>query len=220
VLAVPALALDALEREIARIGHVAVRAARAALAGADAAAVARELRVVERLDAAVERFVERVSRAAMPQRSAQRLARTLRVLRYHQTVAEEALVAARLRAGAGDSAPVAAAEAGFVQAAASALALCDPAPEAGPGLVDDASLAQALASALQAYEALKSALLEAGATGALHITAMEVALRRHSALRRALEQAVKAARLARALQGGELSPDDGSTGDPRLPAAR
>ncbi len=197
VLAVPALAVDALEREIARSGHVAVRAARAALTGADAATVAREQRVVEALDGAIERFVERVNRASMPHEAAQRLARALRVLRYHQTVGEAALEAARLRQGLDERAPVAALERDFVQGAATLLALCDPAPDAGPMQVDLAVVDAALASALVAYQALKAGLLEAGATGALAMAPMETALRRHSALHRCLDQSAKAVRLAR-----------------------
>jgi phosphate:Na+ symporter len=48
------------------------------------------------------------------------------------------------------------------------------------------------------YQALKAALLEAGAAGAMTIDAMEAALARASALRRALDQAAKAARLSAA----------------------
>jgi phosphate:Na+ symporter len=197
VLAVPALAIDALDREIARSGHVAVRAARAALTGADAAMVAREQRIVEALDGAIERFVERVNRTTMPRDAAQRLARALRVRRYHQTVAEAALEAARLRQGPQERAPVAALERDFMQAAATLLALCDPAPDAGPAPTDAIQVDAALGPAQATYQALKAGLLEAGATGALAMTPMEAALRRHSALRRALDQAAKAAQLAR-----------------------
>lgn len=197
VLAVPALAIDALDREIARSGHVAVRAARAALTGADAAMVAREQRIVEALDGEIERFVERVNRTTMPRDAAQRLARALRVRRYHQTVAEAALEAARLRQGPQERAPVAALERDFMQAAATLLALCDPAPDAGPAPTDAIQVDAALGPAQATYQALKAGLLEAGATGALAMTPMEAALRRHSALRRALDQAAKAAQLAR-----------------------
>lgn len=192
VLAVPSLAVDALEREVARIGHIAVRAARAALAGADAAAIAREQAVAVRLGAAVDTFVERVNRTEMPQGTAQRMARALRVLRYHETVVELAETAAQLRPAAGEREVYADAEAAFVQPTASLLALCDPieghAPEAG-------AMAAALPPVEAAYQALKAALLEAGALGRLRMAPMEAALRRFSALRRAAEQAAKAARL-------------------------
>lgn len=67
-------ALEALEREIERIGHLTVNLARAALAGADGATLARQRLVLARLDAAVETFVERMNRAAMPQGTSERLA--------------------------------------------------------------------------------------------------------------------------------------------------
>jgi phosphate:Na+ symporter len=198
VLAVPALALAALESEVARIGHVAVRAARAALAGADSAAVARERRIVDQLDQAAERFVDRLNRAAMSAGGAQRVARVLRVMRYHETVAELAEQAAALRQQAEQRKPCAEPEAAFVKLAAALLALCDPLPDSGPpGPADTVSAVGASLPPLEAaYQALKAALLDAGATGALSMEAMESALRRFSALHRAAGQAAKAARLA------------------------
>jgi len=193
VLAVPELALGALEREVARIGHVAVRAARAALAGADAAAVAREQAIVDQLDTAAAQFVERLNRAAMSPEGARRTAQILRVQRYHVTVAELAHQAALLRQPTADRAVCAEAEAGFVQATAALLALCDPAPDAGP-VVPPEAVAAALPAMEARYQALKAALLDAGAAGALRMAAMEAALRRFSALRRAAEQAAKAAK--------------------------
>ena len=59
---------------------------------------------------------------------------------------------------------------------------------------DLGQLTSSLAAFEADYEALKSALLAAGATGAARIFDMEEALRRHSALRRAVQQAVKAHR--------------------------
>lgn len=195
VLAVPELALDALAREVARIGHVAVRGARAALAGADAAAVAREKAIVDELDSAAERFVEQLNRAAMSPEGARRTAQILRVQRYHVTVGELAHQAALLRQPPAERAPCAEAEAAFVHAAARLLALCDPEPDAGPVAPPDA-VAAALPPLEACYQDLKTALLDAGAAGTLRMAAMEAALRRFSALRRAAEQAAKAARLA------------------------
>ena len=148
VLAVPALAVSALEQEVARIGHVAVRAARAALAGADAPAIARDQLVVARLAAAAEAFVERVNRNAMSPVTSARLARALRVQRYLETVAEQAQAAALLPRG---ESVVPAAEAAFAQRADALLAACD-APAPGP------DLASAVAAMGTAYQALKAAL--------------------------------------------------------------
>jgi phosphate:Na+ symporter len=213
VLAVPTLALDALQREVARLGHVANRAARAALAGADAALVAREQAVVSRLDEAAQRFVERLNRAAMPPRSARRVAATLRLQRYHETVAELAHQAALLRQAPAERAACAAEEAAFVQQAAALLTLCDPQPEAGTPAPPDA--VERLVPAFEAtYQALKAALLQAGADGRLRMTVMESALRRFSALRRAVEQATKADRQARHLRDGGSAEPAGATDEP------
>lgn len=191
VLPVPELALQALAQETARVGALARRTLSAALAGAPASAVARERDVVVRLDTAVERFVERLSRAAMAPSSAQALARGLRVLRYHETAAELAQQAAQAAPAEGMSVPAAAA---FTAQAHALLAACSAPPgEASPGAVQSA-----LDELETRYQALKAALLDAGATGAATIDAMEAALGRASALRRALEQSAKAARLSAA----------------------
>ena len=189
VLAVPALALDALEREIGRIGHMATRMARGALAGVEAGRVAAEHRVATQLDAAVERFVERMHRREMTQATSERLAWALRVLRYHETASEQALAASALspwRAAAGTG--LAQAQSDFVRHADELVALCDPQQgEPSPGMV-----AAGLDSMEKSYQRLKAALLAAGADGQLPLAAMEESLRHYSALRRAAQQLAKA----------------------------
>ncbi|MCP5272875.1 MAG: Na/Pi cotransporter family protein [Burkholderiaceae bacterium] len=195
VLPVPELALQALAQEIARVGGLARRTAASALAGAPGSAVARERDTVQQLDAVVERFIERLSRAALPPAAARDLARWLRVLRYHETAAEQAVLAAQAGAGADAALPEAprAAAAAFVGQAHALLAACG----ASDGAVAD-RIATAVERAEVSYQAFKAALLDAGATGAMPIDAMEAALARASALRRALDQAAKAARLSAA----------------------
>ncbi len=188
VLAVPTLALDALEREIGRLGGFARTTLAAALDGAPAADVARHRAVVVQLDAVVERFAERLTRSAMQPGSAQRIARALRVERYHETCAEAAEQAGRLRARP-DAAP--AADAAFGEQARALLAACAAEPGADPAHLDTA-----LTELETRYQSLKAALLDAGASGQVSMGEMEAALRRASALRRALEQAAKGARLA------------------------
>ena len=190
VLAVPTLALDALEREMARVGQVAARMARRAVAGESAAAVEGDRVVLDSLDAAAESFVERMSRREMPQRSARRLGRALRVLRYHEATGEPALQAAELRRPTRtDDDPIAQVQADFDHALDDLLALCDPA-RVPPGHAGDVEFADRAMEAT--YEHLKSALLEQGAIGRLSMAAMETDLRRCSALRRAGQQARKA----------------------------
>jgi phosphate:Na+ symporter len=207
VLAVPTLALDALEREVARIGHRSVALARSALRGSDAATLAAGQAIVARLDAAVEGFVERMNRRAMPLRTSQRLARSLRVQRYHATTAEHALSAGAPPSGLpamGNS--VAAPLAAFRARGDALLEQCDPARPPAETAVRDAALAATEA----AYEHLKEALLVAGAAGHTRLPEMERALRHFSLLRRAAQQAHKAAARAEAA----LAADQPVTGAP------
>lgn len=186
VLAVPSLALDALDLEVARMGHVAVRMARLALHGAAVQALVRDQYVVAQLDAAAESFVERMNRTAMPQSTSERLARVLRVQRYYQTTAQRAVDAAPLT-GLPDG-PVGALHKVLVQQTDALLALCDPMA----GVASPALVAAHAASMEFSYQDLKAELLAAGAQGQLRLTAMEDTLRRLSALRHAAQQAVKA----------------------------
>jgi phosphate:Na+ symporter len=189
VLPVPALALDALEREIGRVGHVASRMARSVLAGADLARVAEDQRIATRLDAAIEHFVERMHRAQMGKATSERLAWALRVLRYQQTASEQAFAAGQLlpwMAAAGTD--LAQAQTHFAQHADALFGLCDP-QQGGPS---SGMTAAALDAVEQSYQALKAALLVAGADGQLPMAAMEQTLSRYSALRRAAQQQAKA----------------------------
>ena len=197
VLAVPSLALDALEREVARMGHGAVRLARAALQGAPAAALVHDQAVVAQLDEAVEAFVERMNRGAMAQRTSEHLARTLRVQRYHQTTARRALDATPvLLPPESECGPLLGA---WVQHTDALLALCDPLSSV-PEL---ASLETRADAAEGAYQHLKAALLAEGAYGRLRLSSMEDTLGRLSALRHAAQQATKARRYAAGGAGPE-----------------
>lgn len=193
VLAVPALAVDALAREVARFGAIARRMLDAALDGADAARLAADQATVGRLDSAAETFVERMNRDAMSHATSETLARLLRTLRYHESTAEHAMLAAGLPLLQPGEGALVDAHARFVESARRVLAQLDATPH------DPTALGAAGISMAQAYETLKRTLLAEGAEGAVKISVMERALRRHSALRRALEQAVKASTRAVAL---------------------
>lgn len=198
VQAVPTLALDALALEIGRLGEVAQRIVRGALAGLPAAELVADRRVMQRLDAAVETFVAGMQRQALSHAASERLALLLRVERYHESAAEAALAAAEppiapSLIGTGPDAvdpAVAAAQATFLGCSLSLLA------PAAPGATEPAAAdrAQTLAAA---YEGLKSTLLSSGADARLPLPDMEAALRRYSALRRAVQQTLKADRAAR-----------------------
>jgi len=191
VLAVPSLAVDALAHEVARLGQVATRMARAALAAADGEALQRDRLIVERLDAAIQSFVEEMNRGAMPGPTSARLADLLRVLRYHESTAEQALAAASLRP-ARLPGPLQAADEAFCRLADGLLARCQAAAPQGLAGGRAAQLSRDAEAVEAAYQTLKAELLAAGASGALRLAEMEEGLRRISALRRAVQQAVKA----------------------------
>ncbi|MDP3613343.1 MAG: hypothetical protein Q8R98_15915 [Rubrivivax sp.] len=190
VLAVPTLALDALTREVARAGQVALRMIRSALAGADTAALKPDHTVLLSLDAAIERFVERLRSASMSQVASARLAELLRIQRYHEAGAEQAMAAAALPPLTWADARLAAAAVAFVDATRSLLLQqCDPTE-----LPNVAALDTHLGTMEARYEDLKADLLAAGADARLALTDMEQALRRCSALRRAAQQLHKSRR--------------------------
>lgn len=190
VLAVPTLALDALAREVARTGQVAVRMTRHALTDAAADTLTPDQAIFEGLDTAIEHFVERLRSASMSQEASARLAELLRMQRYHATAAEQAATAAMLRPppGPGDARLDTSAQA-FVRAAEGLLQHCAPSTA-----VEITALDVALDAVETRYDEFKAELLVAGADGRLTLTDMERALRRSSALRRAVQQLHKAQR--------------------------
>nr|WP_281381497.1 Na/Pi symporter [Quisquiliibacterium transsilvanicum] len=217
VLAVPSLAVDAFEREVDRIGHVATRMARTALSGAQPRALRADQTIVEGLVRAAEGFVERFSRDAMARGDSERLARILRVQRYHEAVAEQSPSIAPLSLPPVHDQRVVGLHKDLLGAAERLFALCDPlAPRASEDAIDAA--AQSLETA---YQVLKAALLDSGATGSARLTEMDDALRRYSALRRAAQQAAKAARHRAALArlSGPSWPAAGPSGAPDDPGS-
>ncbi len=189
VLAVPTLALDALTREVARAGLVALRMTRSALAGADEAALKGHHTILVSLDAAIERFVERSRSASMSQVESARLAELLRIQRYHEASAERAVAAAALPPLIAADARLAAAAVAFVEATSPLLLQCDPTEPPNVARLDTD-----LGTMEARYEDLKADLLAAGADARLALTDMEQALRRCSALRRAAQQLHKSRR--------------------------
>jgi phosphate:Na+ symporter len=200
VLAVPALALDALRREVRRSGAIALRLAGGALAGHPPQALARDRSLLAALDAAIDRFVERMHRGTMSAATGSRLPRILRVARYHANCAELSYEAAVASAEASETAALpqalTSADAGLRRHGATLLAAIAPAEDAAgrePGVTPGVD--QLLGAVDNAYQPLKAALLAAGAEGHLPLAAMDARLRAASALHRALQQAVKAVRL-------------------------
>ena len=192
VQAVPALAVDAVEREVRRQGGIAVRSLRALTTDAVGAAVQRDAQISDRLGSAIAAFITEANRAGMSERSAQRLTDLLRVSRYYEAAAELAAEAASAHAEATHTAAdeTARADARWRVRAADLLGAVSP-DATGDHAVGRDQAWQALESA---YQEMKSALLAAGVRGALPVETMDARLRSASALRRALDQTLKASR--------------------------
>lgn len=187
VLAVPALAIDALTAEVARAADVVQRMIRRALSGARAEDLQSDQRVHASLNAAIESFVERLHRASLSPVVSARLVVLLRTQRYHVACAEQALLASSLPPLVADGASLNGAHERFAEAAEALLRHCGPPVGASS---DDPEVA--LGAMEARYEDLKQTLLAAGASARLSLSDMERALRRYSALRRALQQWHKA----------------------------
>lgn len=185
-LAVPSLALEALRRELDRLGELARAVVALAIDGADRHRLEREITIVERLVDAVAAFVVNLHRRTMAEDVAQRLAALLRVARYHEAAAEAAAAGAAALADV-DSPPSLAEWSHFLAAARAVLA------DDGEGGNPEA----ALTVMERDYQALKARLLALGASGELPVAKMDALLRAASAWRRALEQTVKARRWQR-----------------------
>ena len=190
LLAVPSLALDALDREVRGVGAITVRLVRAALEPSPDRhrTLAADHGAVSRLNLAVAEFITRLNRTRMSPASAARLPQILRVARYYEAAAElavEAVAAAGEGAAAGGTSG-----ATFVASAEAALAAADPGrPHEG-----GEALAEAVRVLEAAYQVHKARLLEDGALGRVPVAAMDAGLRAASALRRAVQQVVKAGR--------------------------
>jgi len=189
VLAVPALALDALEREVRHMGGIAIATVQAALSEPDGHALARNRSIVARLNLAIAEFIVELNRAGMSPDSARRLPEILRLARYYESAVERVSEAVAARGEGAAAVLPDLAEAVNFRELASRMLLCaetaTPAPS--PRIIEEQKAMEA------AYQALKARLLENGAQGLLPVAAMDAQLRFASNLRRALEQVAKAA---------------------------
>ncbi|MDP1526323.1 MAG: Na/Pi symporter [Rhodocyclaceae bacterium] len=180
VLAVPSLALDALARELHRLGGITLATVRTAFEAAPPL-LERNQYVTDQLASAITAFIAQLNRGGMATESALRLPELLRVTRYYETAAELATeAAAALRETETAASP---AFADWRTEGEALLARLNP--DAPTSDVD-------LGSFEAAYQRLKAELLEAGAQGRLGVSAMDGQLRGASALRRAVEQCAKA----------------------------
>ena len=199
VLAVPALALDALTREVQRIGGIALRMARGVLSVelAPVRSFAADKQTVDRLTIALGEFSSRLYRANLSRESAERLPAILRVARYYDTAAE---LAAEIGAAQAELMPPAAMLADEIAVFRLAVVrLLERADTTQAQFTPDAC-AQALREVEERYAPLKAALLIAGSQGTINVVAMENWLVQLSRTRRLAQQVAKAAQHLHALR--------------------
>ncbi len=191
VASVPSLAVDALQREISRLGHLVLSAARQRVqASADGAQPLAQLDPFPALSRAILDFVNDVHRQSMSALTAQQLAALLRAYRYYDTCHEQSaeLISIPTTLSTVDDSKLAEM---ITQLRDEATSLLDSLDSENRGIVEPDS--ERLGSFELNYQALKAQLLAAGATGTLNIAAMDRLLVGLSALRRVVEQAQKAA---------------------------
>lgn len=184
VLGVPALALDALERELARLLALVARVVARVFDGDDAAALDAEAHAADRLRRAVAEFIVQLGRQGLLEADARRLPELLRAARH-----AEVAVQAALEAAAATPPPMAAAELqawrAFRDAALASMRGGRAAADAEPAFE-------------RSYERFKTGLLQAASTGRASLEQADVALERASDLRRALRQLADGWRILRA----------------------
>jgi phosphate:Na+ symporter len=190
VASVPSLAVDALHREISRLGNIVLDAARRrSTPDGEGPAAWPKVNPFPPLSRAILDFVTEVNRHPMQQSTAKNLAALLRVHRYYDTCHELGAELGRIHTTLPtlpDASLIDEARA-LSQQAVSLLEQVDPA-------MPDFTLpdAEGLATFELAYYALKARLLEAGAAGTINIDSMDELMSGFSALRRIVEQAHKA----------------------------
>jgi phosphate:Na+ symporter len=193
VASVPSLAADALRREMLRLGAMTlggVRARTALLAGQPA--LPDDSAAQPGLSQAMRAFLTEVTRHAMSARTASTLALLLRIQAYYDLCQELApdITVGREAVAALAGSPLHAELGALASHAGQLFAQFDPA-----GGQPQPATAEQLAAFEAEYQAVKAALLAAGADGRLAIAAMDALTRSFSVLRRILDQAAKAARL-------------------------
>lgn len=191
VASVPSLAVDALQRELSRLGNIVLSAARqrSSPAGVSAADWPK-LNPFPALSRAILDFITEVNRQPMQEQTASQIATLLRVYRYYDTCHEQSAELSSIQTTLPEvkNQPLAKV---VDQLTRDAIALLETLDPESRGFAEPGS--ERLATFELDYHAVKGQLLEAGATGLLGIEAMDRLLVGLSALRRVVEQAQKAA---------------------------
>lgn len=215
----PILALEALNKELARIGDIARRAAQGAISaeGSSDAWLEKDRTAVEQLVLAVAQFANRVARSNdISEPIAGAFANGVRVTQYYDDMLARALEISRIhrtrQAQIGDPA-LAAAIADFKRRAS---ALIDEADAEREGFRPK-MLRKAYKAFEDAYQDVKRRLLFAGTIGTIPVRHMVARLDELSDIRRILDQVSKAAlytrKIHKVLQGGDRDGHDDDDSD-------
>lgn len=194
IAATPDLALQALELENKRAAAIARRMA-AGVLSAEGSMVNRleeDRRVLESLSLATAEFIRRAQSGDLPPDLAAAFPQSLRVTQYLTDIAERSVDIAALHRTL-----VPLQDPDLAQGLAEFKAACADLLEDSDPDAEEFSLArceEALSRLQEPYQALKARLLRAGADGSLPIRQMVARLDEISAIRRILDQSVKAAR--------------------------
>ncbi len=193
VAGTPALALEALGLELARIGEIARGAAAAAISadGPLGASLEQDEAAIDRLVFAVGEFAGEANRSAdLPEAVAHAFADGVRITQYYDDMVERAL--AIDRGGREEIRDEALAESvnDYRRRAAGLIGATDAALED----FDAKRLQEVHQQSEAAYQEVKQSLIQAGAAGRIPVRHMVSRLDELSNIRRVLDQAVKAAR--------------------------
>ncbi len=195
VLATPALAMDAVALELARLGGMAREMTQMTLTAErttpEKLMSANKLAIASLVEA-VGQFSVQMQRSTLPAEFDQSLPDALRVARYYASVADLADTAAQMQVRMSylSDEPLTS-EMNFFRAdALKLLQAVDPQVEG----YDAAAAERMLAAMEDAYQSLKAHLLRAGSEGRLRTEQMVEQLEFYSRLRRLLQQAVKGGR--------------------------
>jgi phosphate:Na+ symporter len=187
----PVLALEALRLELARVGAIAQRVSVAALheEHANQAIDKQDQQMVHVLMLAIGEFVILMQRRETTDDVTNALTIALQIGRYYDGMVDSAVIITQLQS---EARPIAndalrAQLLLFRQEAERLLNLASPALDGGPG--DSKQLLDAWDSE---YKAMKALLLQAGSNGRLPISQMVVQLDKITAIRRMVQQAIKA----------------------------
>jgi len=200
LLETPGLALEAATLELARMGeqaHIAVRQAVNDEGGDEEPQLREQRQAVTDLGLAIGDFVNRIRRDEAPAEVAEALPEVVRVTHYYQDMAERAVDIAAHRAAGGEpeDAELAAAIARLEAQAVSEL----DAARADPAAWPRKAVKRAFKAFDADYQAVKAAILRAGSEDREPVRRVVAALDRISALRRTVDQGLKAARYTRRL---------------------